>query len=156
MRGKKNPNMVPFPWSPKCFIHKSSLSLSPLIHSYLPLPTELSGKSKQEICIGQVNCITVFTTPRTLQSMEFSRLEYWSGYPFLSPGDLPNPWIELWSPTLRVDSLPAEPPGKPKNTWVGSLSLLQGIFLTQQLNQGFLHCRQILCQVSYQGSPEIK
>ena len=34
----------------------------------------------------------------------------------------------------------------------GSLSLLQGIFLTQQLNQGFLHCRQILYQLSYQGS----
>ena len=102
MRGKKNPNMVPFPWSPKCFIHKSSLSLSPLIHSYLPLPTELSGKSKQEICIGQVNCITVFTTPRTLQSMEFSRLEYWSREPFPSPGDLPNPGIKPRSPAIHL------------------------------------------------------
>ena len=47
----------------------------------------------------------------------------------------------------------SEPPGKPKNTGVGSLSLLQGNFLTQELNQGLLHCRQILCQLSYQGSP---
>ena len=45
-----------------------------------------------------------------------------------SPGDLPNPGIEPRSPTLQVDSLPAEPPGKPKSTGVDSLSLLQGIF----------------------------
>ena len=43
--------------------------------------------------------------------------------------------------------------GKPKNTGVGSLSLLQGIFLTQELNQGLLHCRQLLYQLSYQRSP---
>ena len=44
----------------------------------------------------------------------------------------------------------------PKNTGVGILSLLQGIFLTQESNWGPLHCRQILYQVSYQGSPDIK
>ena len=60
-----------------------------------------------------------------MQSMEFSRPEYWSGQPFPSPGDLPNPGIKPRSPTLRADSLPAEPQGKPKNTGVGSLSLLQ-------------------------------
>ena len=43
--------------------------------------------------------------------------------------------------------------GKPKNTGVGSLSFLQQIFLTQELNQRLLHCRQILYQLSYQGSP---
>ena len=52
---------------------------------------------------------------------------------------------------LQVDSLPAEPQEKPKNTGVDSLSLLQWIFLTQELNQGLLHCRQILYQLSYQG-----
>ena len=40
------------------------------------------------------------------------------------------------------------------NTGVGSLSLLQQIFSTQELNQGLLHCRWILYQLSYQGSPE--
>ena len=50
-------------------------------------------------------------------------------------------------------SLPAELPEKPKNTGVGSLSLLQGIFPIQELNWGLLHCRQILYQLSYQGSP---
>ena len=48
-------------------------------------------------------------------------------------------------------SLPSEPPGKPKNTGVSSLSLLQGIFPTQELNRGLLHCRWILYQLSYQG-----
>ena len=54
---------------------------------------------------------------------------------------------------LQADSLPTEPQGKPKNTGVGSLSLLQQIFPTQELNQGPLHCRRILYQLSYQGSP---
>ena len=46
--------------------------------------------------------------------MEFFRPEYWSGYPFPSPGDHPNPGIEPSSPAFQVDSLPAKPPGKPK------------------------------------------
>ena len=66
--------------------------------------------------------------------------------------DLPNPGIETRSPSLQADSLPSEPPGKPKNTGVGSLSLLQGIFLTQESNKGLLHYRRILYQLSYQGS----
>ena len=45
-------------------------------------------------------------------SMEFSRREYWSGLPFLSPGDLPDPGIKPRSPTLQVDALLSEPPGK--------------------------------------------
>ena len=40
-----------------------------------------------------------------------------------------------------------------KNTGVGGHSLLQGIFLTQELNPHLLHCRQILCRLSYKGSP---
>ena len=66
--------------------------------------------------------------------MEFSRPEYWSGQPFPSPGDLLNPGIDPRSPAVHADSLPAEPQGKPKNTGVGSLSLLQGTFLTQGSN----------------------
>ena len=59
----------------------------------------------------------------------FSRQEYWSGLPCPPPGDLPNPGIKPRSPTLPVDSLPSEPPGKPKNTGVGIL-LLQENFPT--------------------------
>ena len=43
--------------------------------------------------------------------MEFSRREYWSGLPFLSPGDLPGPEMEPTSPALQVGPLPSEPPG---------------------------------------------
>ena len=52
--------------------------------------------------------------PWTIQSMEFSRPQYWSGQPFPSPGGLPNPGIERRSPALRADSFPAEPRRKPK------------------------------------------
>ena len=46
--------------------------------------------------------------------MEFSRPEYWSGYPFPSTGDLPNPGMEPRSPRLQVDSLPLSPQESPK------------------------------------------
>ena len=85
--------------------------------------------------------------------MEFSKPEYCSELPFPSPGDLSNPRIKPRSPARQVDSLPAEPPGKPKNTGLDSLSLLQRIFLTQELNRDLMHCRWILYQLSYQGSP---
>ena len=66
-----------------------------------------------------LNRVQLFMTPWTVGhhvplSMGFSRQEYWSGLPFPSPGDLPNPGIEPRSPALQVDSLPSELPGKPK------------------------------------------
>ena len=93
--------------------------------------------------------IQLFGTPWGIQSMEFSRPEYWSGQPFPSPGDLPNPGIEPRSLALQVDSLPAEPPGKPKNTGMGSFSLLQQIFPSQESNWDLLHCRWILYPLSF-------
>ena len=62
--------------------------------------------------------VQLFVTPWTVAyqappSMGFSRQECWSGLPFPSPGDLPNPGIELGSPALQTDALPSEPPGKP-------------------------------------------
>ena len=85
-------------------------------------------------------------------SMEFSRQEYWSGLPCPPSRDLPNPGIEPRSPALEASSLPCGSQGKPKCTGVGNLTLLQGIFPIQELNQGLLHCRRILQQLSYQGS----
>ena len=105
--------------------------------------------------------VRLFMTPLTVAcqeplSMGFSRQEFWYGLSCPSPGDLPNPGIELRSPTLQADSLPSEsayePPGKPMNTGVGSLTLLQGIFPYQGLNSGLPHCRQILYCLSHQGS----
>ena len=68
-------------------------------------------------------------------SVEFSRQESWSELPCPPSGDLPNPGIEPRYPTLLADSLPAQ------NIGVGSLSLLQGIFPTEELSWGLMHCR---------------
>ena len=97
--------------------------------------------------------VRFFVTLWTIQSMEVSRPEYSSWWPFSSPGNLPDPGIKPRSPACQADSLPAEPPGKPKHTGVGSLSLLQQIFATQESNWGLTHCRWTLYQLSYQGSP---
>ena len=75
-----------------------------------------------------------------------ARILEWVAIPFSR--DLPNREIEPKFPALQANSLPSEPPGKSKNTGAGNLSLLQWIFPTQELNQGLLHCRQILYQES--------
>ena len=64
-----------------------------------------------------LSCVQLFATPWTVAyqaspSVGFSRQEYWSGLPFPSPGDLPDPGIEPRSPTLEADALTSEPPGK--------------------------------------------
>ena len=69
-----------------------------------------------KVKVKLLNPVQLFVTPWTVDcqvplSMGFSRREYWSGLPFLSPGDLPNPGIEPRSPTLQADSLTSEPPG---------------------------------------------
>ena len=62
-------------------------------------------------------CSTLCDPPWTVAcqaplSMGFSRQEYWSGLPFPSPGDLPDPWIEPWPPTFQEDCLQCEPPSE--------------------------------------------
>ena len=108
-------------------------------------------KNQHESETGSVH-VQLFATPWTIEPMEFSRPENWSGQPFPSSEDLPNQRIKPTSPTLQADYLPAEPQEKPKNTGVVSLALLQRIFPTQESNRGLLHCRWILNQLSYQGS----
>ena len=81
-----------------------------------------------------------------------ARILEWVAIPF-SRGSC-QPKDEPRSPALQADSLPSESPGKSKNTGVGSLSLPWGIFPTRESNQGHLHCRGILYQLSHQGNPE--
>ena len=72
------------------------------------------------VCEGKsLSRVRLFATPWTVAhqappSMRFSRKEYWSGLPFPSPGDLPDPGIEPRSPALQADALTSEPPGKPR------------------------------------------
>ena len=70
-----------------------------------------------KVKVKSLSSVQLFATPWTVahqapQSMEFSRQEYWSGLPFPSPEDLPNPGIELGSPILQADALTYEAPGK--------------------------------------------
>ena len=69
--------------------------------------------------VKSLSRVQLFATPWTVAhqappSMGFSRQEYWSGLPFPSPGDLPDPGIEPRSPALQADALTSEPPGKPQ------------------------------------------
>ena len=106
--------------------------------------------TKSYLTCDPIDC----SLPCSTLSMGFPRQEYWSGLPFPSPGDLPKPGIEPGLLALQADSLPSEPPGKLKNIEVGSLPFLQGIFPSQESNQGLLHWRWILYQLSYQGGEE--
>ena len=79
------------------------------------LPSEPPGKSK----VKSLSRVLLFgphgqsSLHRATLCMRFSRQEYWSGLPFPSPRDLPDPGIEPGSPALQTDALPFEPPGRP-------------------------------------------
>ena len=121
------------------------------ITSCVRLPMSSQVKERKKVKVAQP-CPTLHD-PMDYTVRRFSRPEYWNGLPCPSPGDLPNPGIKPRSPAMQANSLPAESPRKPRNTGMGSLSLLQGIFPTQGSKQGLLHCMQILYRLSYQGSP---
>ena len=81
------------------------------------LSSELPGKPKTRLDYS-LSHVRLFVTQWTVAhqappSMGFSRQEYWSGLPFPSPGDLPDPGIEPRSPALQADALTSEPPGNP-------------------------------------------
>ena len=145
------------PWAP------GNWTLTTSSHFYhpkaYPFPVPNSSLSPQtRCCAWLLSRVQLFVTPWTaaLQaplSMGIlqARILEWVAMP--PSRDLPNPGIEPRSPALQADSLPAELQAKPKNTGVGTLSLLQRIFLSQESNRGLLHCRWILYQLSYQGGP---
>ena len=71
--------------------------------------------TRAPVCARSLSCVLFFATPWIVAlqaplSMESSRQEYWSGLPFPSPGDPPDPGIEPWSPALEADALTSEPP----------------------------------------------
>ena len=80
-------------------------------------PCEGSFESESRLVVSDSLC------SHGIQSMEFSRPEYWSGYPFPSPGDLSNPGIEMGSSALQEDSLPTELSGKPHTLWLRNCNL---------------------------------
>ena len=140
---------------------------SPLLTYFWPQSMWIFSHTKQFSDFPDTNCVYLVTQscPTLCNPMGCSppgssvngilqaRILEWVAMP--SSRDLPNPGIKPRSPALQADSLLSEPPGKPMNIGVGSLSLLQGIFLTQELNRGLLHCRRILYQLSYQVSQRV-
>ena len=90
--------------------------------------------------VKSLSRVRFFATPWTVAyqaplSMGFSRQEYWSGLPFPSPGDLPDPGIKPGSPTLEADALISEPPAKP--IWVSGNATKHDLYLREMLVPGF-------------------
>ena len=110
-------------------------------------------ESAMKVKVKSLSHVRLFATPCTVAyqaplSVEFPRKEHRSGLPFPSPGDLPDPRIEPWSPTLYTDALPSEPPGKSAigihmspptcpPSHPSRLSQSTG-FITQQIPPGYL------------------
>ena len=88
-----------------------------LLLSYILLLSELETPQLIDIKWKwkSLSRVWLFVTPWTIQSLEFSRPEYWTGVAFPSQGDLTNPGIKPRSPALQVDSLSAEPQAKPNS-----------------------------------------
>ena len=100
--------------------------------------------------------VWLFVTPWTVAHQALlslgvlqARILEWVAVPFSRRSS--HPGIKHRCPTLQVNSLLSQSPGKPMNTGVSSLSLLQGIFLTQKWYPSLLHCRWLLYQLSYQA-----
>ena len=100
------------------------------------------------VCVYVLSRVQLFIIPWTTArqaplSMGFSMQEYWSGLPFPSPGDLPDPRIELRCPALQVDSLPSEPPGKPPRTSLSYVYCSSGEIPLNSLSRSvlYLHCQ---------------
>ena len=88
--------------------------------------------------VKSLSHVQLFVTPWTIAcqappSMGFSRQEHWSGLPFPSPGDLPDPGMDPGSPALQEDPLPSEPPGNPtyqfRSVQFSSVQLLSRVWL---------------------------
>ena len=100
--------------------HKESDMTEPNILTFSPFNYfELLESSESESEVAQ-SYLTFCQAPL---SMGFSRQECWSGLPFPSPGDHPDPGIETRSPALQADALPSEPPGKSHGFWKSKTNL---------------------------------
>ena len=115
-----------------CFLYRKN---APPIKTQLKLRNRIFTNTAEV----SVYCVCLVTQPcptlcdphglqpaRLLCPWGFYRQECWSGLPSPPPGNLPNSGTEPRSPELQAESLASEPPRKPRNTGVGSLSLLQG------------------------------
>ena len=82
----------------------------------------ITDSMDMKVKVKSLSRVRLFVTPWSVAyqappSMGFSGQEYWSGLPFSSPGDFPDPGIEPGSPAFQADALTSEPPGKPKRSY---------------------------------------
>ena len=104
---------LPFPPPGNLYTQEFNPRLLFLLHwqvSSLPLKVKVKVKLLSRVRLLATPWTAAYQVP---PPMGFSRQEYWSGLPFPSPGDLPDPGIEPRSPALESDALTSEPPGKP-------------------------------------------
>ena len=128
----------------------SNWNFLPLIPERIAL-MEMTQQNKMKVKITQ-SCLTLCNPmDYTIYGILQARILEWLTIPFSRGYSQLGDQIQV--SCIAGDSLPAEPQGKPKNTGVGRLSLLQWIFPTQEQNRGLQHCMPILDQLSYQGSP---
>ena len=140
---------------PDIVLYPCQLAGTCILFSFLPSFVSLDsalfwvfrGSSQKETIQGMSlpsGCyVSLWSVPL---SLGFSRQEYWSGLPFPSPGDLPNPGMEPRSPTLQEDSLPTEPPGKSPSltSWNQTFALfLECEALLLDMNPGVPPCPRI-------------
>ena len=117
--GPPGPHGVKPPCNPGSGTSRLSCDSETNTYIFKPLFHNLVDSVKVKL----LSCVRLFVTPQTVAyqappSMGFSRQECWSGLPFPSPGDLPNPGIKPGSPSLQADALPSEPPGKTNPSWI--------------------------------------
>ena len=119
-------NQIPFKETVVLIITRVGKKYSHQVYIFLPCTRDW-----KHIHVHVLSCVLLFVTPWTVARqapllMGFSRQEYWSGPPFPSPGDLPNPGIKPVSPALAGKFFTTEPPEKPKEVYVS--------FINQHIN----------------------
>ena len=127
------------------FLKRSHLSHSIVFLYFFALITEegflippcYSFSSAQSLSRVQLFATSWSIAHQAPLSVGFSRQEYWSGLPFPSPGDLPNPGIEPRSPALQADALTSEPPGKGLFRWVSYSHQVAKVLEFQLQHQSF-------------------
>ena len=121
-------HLLPSPcWPPRFTIQQSSYYL-PFVYIYIWWIGYPKKAMRVKVKVKSLSHVWLFATPWTVAhqappSMGFSRQEYWSGFPFPSPGDLPDPGIEPRSPALQANALTSESPGKPKKKAIKLLKI---------------------------------
>ena len=116
--------------------------------TYLFFKMKVKMKVKVKVKVKSLSRVRLFATPWTVAyqaplSMGFSRQGYWSGLPFPSPGDLPDPGIKPRSPTLQAEALPSEPPGKPIYSLTTYLFILNCFCLRKSLGKAWCIFRRV-------------